>query len=445
MKKSLFLFIAMLSMVAYVNAQWTFQPVTWGQTSTGVGDISVVDENIVWAVGYDGTGGLADIMEFAKTIDGGTTWTVSPLTGFSAGSDPSNIVAVSADRAFIMAYGTSPGATFWETSDGGVSWSQVELLFGGAGSFANGVTFWDDNVHGFCHGDFDSESKFELYYTDDSGDTWTESVTRPTVIENDEYSFNGDDQMTVAGTVGYIITNYGRVLKTVDNGVNWEMTDTDPYVGVATAYGSVKIYAANENIVLCKAYDGAWDNFWMYTDNGGITWSELSSTGPIHNNSMCRVPGTVSTLISTGAAEGDYGVSKSTDGGLTWEDKELLGGDPPADLQALACGYVSEALGYVGNFDYIFKYENIGESVDDISNNTIANVFPNPTSGYLNIQISNFKNADIKVIDILGKVVANYYDISSEITIDLTNRTKGLYFVQISSDNVTEVQKIIVK
>lgn len=426
---------------AQLSPNWTAQSLNWGAASVGIGDVSIVDANVAWAIGYDGSGGKAAIVSVAKTIDGGATWTVTDLTtvGFSPDADPANIDAISEDVAFIMAYGNSSGATFWKTTDGGASWNQVELLFGATTSFANGVSFFDDNLHGFAHGDHDDADKFELYYTTDGGESWTECETRPDVVDNGEYSFNGPNQMTIFGSTAYIVTNFGRVLKSTDYGVNWDMT-TD-FQPTGSAYSSVKIFAASADILFARAGTGtgasfAWNDWYRSTD-GGATWATFTPTGPMHNSDMCAVPGSANTLISTGAATDDYGVSKSTDAGVTWVEVPFQAGDPLETMQALSCEYLSEDMGYVGQFDYIFRYDS-PTAINTVDSKEVK-VFPNPTEGVLYL---NTKSANVTVTNVMGKVVAKFENVN---TIDLSNNAKGLYFVNVSSNGVNTSAKVILK
>lgn len=446
MKKRLLLFVAMLGIVTLVNAQWTTQTFSFSTASVYLDDVSAVDNDVVWATGADGSGGGLQITEFAKTTDGGMTWTTADF-GMAVGDEPMNIHALSADRAFCIAYGTtgSNGASFWETSDGGSTWTPVDILFGLGSSFANGVVFWDDNLHGFVHGDYDSNDEFEIYYTADGGDTWTLSATRPKVIAADEYSVNALYCMTVYGTTGYIITNYGRVLKTTDYGVNWEMTASDPFT-TATSFGSMKIYTSDGDHILCQVYDtgaGTWGDF-MYSDNGGLVWLPHVPIGPFHPSGWMTRANNSTTLISTGVESGvDEGVSMSTDGGVNWTD---IGPAPGDSQRLLGVGFSSVNIGWVSSWDEIYRWDNPNPiSINEVEANTLFNIYPNPSTGIINISLSNEESANVEVLDILGKVVTSLNNVSSDVVIDLTNQAKGLYFVNIDSGNANETHKVIVK
>ena len=74
MKKLLLNFLLISSFG--MNAQWTTQATSFTNVSEGVENISIIDANTVWALGYDGSSATpANFQEFALTVNGGTTWT----------------------------------------------------------------------------------------------------------------------------------------------------------------------------------------------------------------------------------------------------------------------------------------------------------------------------------------------------------------------------------
>jgi hypothetical protein len=72
-------------------------------------------------------------------------------------------------------------------------------------------------------------------------------------------------------------------------------------------------------------------------------------------------------------------------------------------------------------------------------------VFPNPTQGLITIETaSNIRN--VKVFDIVGKVVMDVNLSGRTTQLDLTQLHKGIYFIQLDTqDGKSGVQKIIVQ
>ena len=69
-----------------------------------------------------------------------------------------------------------------------------------------------------------------------------------------------------------------------------------------------------------------------------------------------------------------------------------------------------------------------------------SNLYPNPTSGILNI--NNIDYDIINVYDFAGKLVSVF---GSTTKIDLSNLSKGLYFVKTISKNGTTINKVILE
>jgi len=135
----LYTFIGMV-LPTIIHAQWIPQATAFKERR-GLWDISIADENTVWALAYRASGGIyASVPEFTKTIDGGATWTVGT---FPAGLQWGSISAISDKIAWVMAnhIGTG-GAAIFKTTDGGRIWRQqgVNEIFdvNSGGNFVHG-------------------------------------------------------------------------------------------------------------------------------------------------------------------------------------------------------------------------------------------------------------------------------------------------------------------
>jgi len=77
---------------------------------------------------------------------------------------------------------------------------------------------------------------------------------------------------------------------------------------------------------------------------------------------------------------------------------------------------------------------------------TAINIFPNPTKGIFTVALATItKNNTITVNDMLGRVVVNQKLSAMSTVIDLTGNNKGVYFVNIQTDNGVIVRKIILE
>jgi len=278
---------------------WTQQNTNFIEDVVGVNQISIVDSNIVWVNGFNGSGSGAKIKVFSRTQDGGNTWSAGTYNGFGATVYPNILCAISYNNAFVIAIDTATdNASFWKTTDGGANWSLVTGVMNNAPStFADGVQFWNAN-RGFCYGDPVNE-EFDIYITNDGGLTWNDvpNGNIQDIIIADEYGYNGADCSTiVSGGIGFFITNKGRIYKTIDYGENWTVIETYPFVNIPTGG---KIYASSVNYIIVANSSGT-TYTWKYTTDGGTTWQILTpESGSFYQYDMCYVPESANMYIST--------------------------------------------------------------------------------------------------------------------------------------------------
>lgn len=77
------------------------------------------------------------------------------------------------------------------------------------------------------------------------------------------------------------------------------------------------------------------------------------------------------------------------------------------------------------------------------------NIYPNPTSGIINVQIGlpiaiGIEKAEIKITDILGNSVFQSNSTSSNIQIDLSSQSNGVYFISIQTNDSIVNKKIVI-
>ena len=77
---------------------------------------------------------------------------------------------------------------------------------------------------------------------------------------------------------------------------------------------------------------------------------------------------------------------------------------------------------------------------------TKVTIYPNPTKGMLKVDISGvekFENARISLYDLTGKLLQQWAGISQSNEIDLSERTPGMYIMQIVYNGNASSWKII--
>jgi hypothetical protein len=123
------------------------------------------------------------------------------------------------------------------------------------------------------------------------------------------------------------------------------------------------------------------------------------------------IPGATSQTY-TATADGDYAVVVTMSGC----------GDTSA------CVTIS-GLGLVSNDDNAFL------------------VYPNPTTGIINIQLSDMPGdmVSIKIVNAIGEVVYSGQQAQSTFKVDFYNQPKGVYYVVLTTDDGTNVKKVVVE
>lgn len=83
-------------------------------------------------------------------------------------------------------------------------------------------------------------------------------------------------------------------------------------------------------------------------------------------------------------------------------------------------------------------------NVDNLSSNQFA-IYPNPSNGTFFYKITNTENAKIEVTDAQGKIVF-FEDVSqNQGEIDLSNVSKGVYFVQFTTNETSTNKRVVIQ
>ena len=100
---------------------------------------------------------------------------------------------------------------------------------------------------------------------------------------------------------------------------------------------------------------------------------------------------------------------------------------------------------YVDVNKMIFKNSSLGTAKDVKLIEKSITIYPNPATDKLNVK-SNEKIIDkIQIIDSTGKVVVTDTILKQEGSIDLSNFSRGIYFVKVQTSEATHTEKIVIK
>lgn len=86
--------------------------------------------------------------------------------------------------------------------------------------------------------------------------------------------------------------------------------------------------------------------------------------------------------------------------------------------------------------------EALPSGIDETINDDKFIAFPNPAATAINLMLSTTSNFSVELVNTVGAVV---FSSINQKTIDISNLSNGLYFVKVTFDNATSLQKIIVQ
>lgn len=426
MKKILLLSICLTALNCFSQTFWTAKSTGFTEVSRGLDDISIVDNNVIWAKAYDGVTTANAVRQFTRSIDGGNTWTAGNINlgANQTQLSVSCISAISATTAWVTAYSNNPNTVLggvWKTTDSGVTWTrQSTALFNNTvDSFTNVVHFWDAN-NGFCQGDPES-GFFELYTTTNGGTTWIRvpSVDIPNPLAG-EYGYVHNYE--VNGDIIWFGTNKGRIFKSTDKGFTWTVAQTPiTDFGGAAVSGSFGFKDANNGLLVKKSTPPL-----LYkTVNGGSSWTQVTYTGVAGGNDLSYIPDT-NTVVTVGTVGTDNFTSYSNNNGLTWTQVQ-------SGTQVSTIKFKNSSTGIGGGFTTsatvggAFKYTGTQLGLIDFAVSKLA-IWPNPAQN--TIYFSDINLTTIQVFDLLGKQVLLKSLTLETTSLDVSSLRNGMYLVQ---------------
>lgn len=444
MKKLLLIFLLAFGYSSQAQF-WQEAATSFSAESTGVADIVYVDVNTVWVTAYNGLNTSENVQKWAKSSNGGLTWTNGNINVGNAALGISSIAPTSATTAHVMA---SPSATsgnalggVWGTTDGGVTWNkETTAAFNSTGSFPNMVYFFNAN-DGVTMGD-PVGGNFEIYTTTNGGALWNR-VPIGQIAATDGEEFGYTAKPVARGNTIWFGTDKGRIYRSTDKGLNWTVKSSPiiDFGGVTTpgSSGDMTWKDDNNGLLTDNQY-----NLWRTTD-GGETWETVFYSGEFRTTSIEYIPGTANTYIIGGNTDPEFfdgarGVSVSQDGGDTWIDINALQETPPNAgstikffdaTHGLLGGFTTSSV--VGGIFYNTYDYNQPLATSTFSKDKAFTASPNPTSGMLQIAGKNIDN--VTAFDVLGKQVLNAnFSSLNNVDLNLSALNSGIYIVKVTNN-----------
>jgi photosystem II stability/assembly factor-like uncharacterized protein len=265
---------------------------SWSKLITGTSAplfcLDFFDDNAGVAGGYN---------IILKTTDGGKSWDNQDLDYSKVGS----ITGICyLDNYKIYAAGNIPGGAFCKTTNGGANWEIISLglpdVFDGSVDLVRSMSFLNINT-GYIVTDFGTILK-----TNDGGRNWQrDSSFRPSYTK---LSVMYDIHITDSAFIN-ISGSGGTLISTSNAGMNWSaITGNKNSLKGSFFTDSYSGYSVGERGEVLK------------TKDGGLKWSELNKFTTKFLNSVFFINN------NTGYVAGDSGaIFKTTDAGSSWTDK----------------------------------------------------------------------------------------------------------------------------
>ncbi len=293
-----------------------------------------------------------------RSTDNGQSW--SPVGKSLAGNSVTDLASTPRTLFAILSY------SLFRSDDNGTTWTFVSMPIGASSPssvVANGNTVYVGTENG------------SIIRSSDGGSSWVEAIrvqgdtvrTFSGIPTLASHSIRGID---VHGSTVMAITSRGRLLRSVDQGLNWITSTPQQLAPSQDAFSS----SLSSNLVLTDSVlvVGLGNGFLRSTNNGA-TWQSIPQ--------IYRVNRLFKQNAQTILAATSQGIMRSTNTGLTWTNISSGLGDRPINVIGLS----GDKL-FVGTegIPGVFASADNGQSWS-ISNagmiaSSITNVVASPTS-----------------------------------------------------------------
>jgi photosystem II stability/assembly factor-like uncharacterized protein len=363
-----------------------------------------------------------------RTTNSGQNWDVIPVGGI--GNEIYCVWGFNATTAIVGEGIVSGGANMYKTTNSGLNWVSILQTPPNRGYF-NGLAFTKANG-----GLFGLAIAERIYRSTNSGATWIEINAGVNGVSNAQNSLMIIDNQFY----GFGMNNgAARIRLTTDNSTTW-VTQT---ISVSGNYTSAIAFHTNK--LLGVAATSTSPPIISRTTDGGLTWNNVNIgsglSGECYFNWVPNTP-VVYILGSNG------GVKRSTDNGLTWILTPTAGvtnltGFDFTHVNNVVYGYAVSSNGNVIKLSDTLQILTGNTNTNNETPNSfsLSQNYPNPFNPTSNINYSIPQNAYVKltVFDALGREIAVLEDGLKqagvyESVFNGSNFASGLYFYKLQAE-----------
>ncbi len=394
--------ISLLMMVQLVQAQWISLS---SGTTKKLNEIFFLNSNIGFVAGSSGT--------VLKTTDAGTNWiNISPTLQ----KDLHDLYFIDNNLGWVV----GDSGSICKTTNAGLTWSIIHLPNAEEIQLHSVFALNQNTV--FVGGS-NALTNHYLFKSTNGGDTW-QAVNVETYLWNIDILKIG---MT-SETIGYALTR-GNVLKTLDGGLNWFITDT-------TSVKSGIMFSILEDFAYFPNSDTLYVCGW-YLPYFGASYNAASQWN--HNTNYDYF--NLDFITKDIGYVGGWGfMHKTTDGGKTFVDVGV-GTNSSMFSDIYSIDFTDENTGYAcGENGKIIKTQNGGSTgISDIESAELR-IYPNPTKDYIYVN----ELVNISVYNVYGQLLGQEFDTNK---LDLRDFPPGVYLLNLvnPSTNKNTFSKIVLE
>jgi photosystem II stability/assembly factor-like uncharacterized protein len=405
----------------------------------GFHSISVVNKDVVWLIAnnydlWENSVDASHTIKVMRTTDGGATWKYYDVAE-AKGRASLELFAIDSLTAWFSTnrFENTDTRPIFKTIDGGLSWKKIETPSAAGGNL---IHFFDKNDGIVINGSSAAVSK-------NGGEIWTKISASKYALRTGEFLVvNGTATSRAAYTDSTIVlgTTLGRIIYSKDRGQSWtfkQVAATNDFLNAITMINEshwIAVAPQNNQTVYVNAKV-------FETLDGGISWSELTRNqyGIYH---IAKQYGSEKTIF-TGSFN-DMGIKMSTTAmdSAVWE--ETL----EEDQYCYGIAFSSEGIGYAVSYtadeeNYILKWNQVPSNTKDnpkVALNIL--IFPNPTSGMINIPNPLTVQRNITIFDNTGAMVIRFLN-TDKMIFDISSLLVGNYYLEVEYDGKKDIVKLL--
>jgi len=246
-------------------------------------------------------------------------------------------------------------------------------------------------------------------------------------------------------------------------------------------FGTIQLTSSGNSDIFITKTDAAGNFIWakqfgsMHDGEGGSTIT-LDAAGDVYTAGNFRGtvdfdPGSGVSNLSTQGYADNFVLKLTSSGNFVWakryggiDSEEPVSCISATENNVFTVGKFYKTVNYDPNGDYsltasysgtggyhtdayIHKMSQNSTSIGEVQNNLKVKIYPNPTTNRFSIDLdeTKLKSADVMVYDVQGRLVLQTIVTNQKKEVDVSNLTKGIYFVKIYSGNSFVASKLVIE